>query len=172
MYTTIETERLRLRPINLKDVDFIFELVNSKGWLEFIGDRNVSDKKDAENYIKRILANENYFYTIFELKNTLKAIGIITLLNREEEEFPDIGFALLPYFESNGYAFEASRYYLDKIKNLNTYDNIIAITIPDNVKSIRLLEKLGLHYMGNYKKGEEILSYYSLKNVKPATKNL
>jgi RimJ/RimL family protein N-acetyltransferase len=86
MYSTFETERLILRPINLKDADFIFDLVNSKGWLEFIGDRNVSDKKDAENYIRRILDNKKFYYTVFELKNSLKSIGIVTFLHRQDEE--------------------------------------------------------------------------------------
>lgn len=166
MYTNIETERLLLRPINLKDAEFIIDLLNSKGWLKFIGDRNVADKKDAENYIQGILDNANFYYNVFELKKTRKAIGIITFLKREDEKFPDIGFALLPEFEKNGYTHEASKYYLENIENLNKYNNIIAITIPDNKKSINLLQKLGLKYIGDYKKGEDILSYYSLKNEK------
>ncbi len=163
MYLNLETERLLLRPINLKDAEFIIELVNSKGWLKFIGNRNVSDKKDAENYIQRILDNSNFYYNVFELKKTQKAIGIITFLKREDEKFPDIGFALLPEFEKNGYTLEASKCYLKKIENLNKYNNIIAITIPNNKKSINLIQKLGLKFTGDYKKGEEILSYYSLK---------
>jgi RimJ/RimL family protein N-acetyltransferase len=164
VYINFETERLKLRPITLKDADFIIDLVNSNGWLEFIGDRNVSNKKDAENYIQKILDNKNYYYNIFELKTSRKAIGIITFLKREDEIFPDIGFALLPEFEKNGYAFEASKSYLKRIKSLNRYENLIAITLPDNIKSINLLHKLGLQYTGNHKKGETILSYYSLKN--------
>ncbi|WP_445382997.1 GNAT family N-acetyltransferase [Robiginitalea sp. IMCC43444] len=164
MYINFETKRLKLRPITLEDADFIIDLLNSKGWLAFIGDRNVSNKKDAENYIQRILDNKEFYYNIFELKTSRKAIGIITFLKREDEIFPDIGFALLPEFEKKGYAFEASKSYLERIKSLNRYDNIIAITLPDNIKSINLLHKLGLQYTGNYKKGETILSYYSLNN--------
>ncbi len=160
----MDTERLIIRPIYLEDASFICELLNSKGWLKFIGDRNISNKKDAENYIQNILDNGNFFYHVFELKASRKPIGIITFLKREDEKFPDFGFAILPEFEKHGYAFEASTAYLKKIEPKNTYQNIIAITIPDNKKSIGLLQKLGFHYTGDHKKGEEILSYYSLKN--------
>ena len=162
MNTSFKTERLKLRPINLNDAAFILNLVNSKGWLKFIGDRNISDYNDSENYIKRILSKESNYYTIIELKNSSKAIGIVTFLEREDEMFPDLGFALLPEYESNGYAFEASKSYLEKIISLNKYKNIIAITMPDNKRSIALLTKLGLYYMDTYKKGKEYFSYYGL----------
>ncbi len=169
MYINIETERLIIRPLSLEDAEFIVDLVNSEGWLKFIGDRNISDKNDARNYIQKILDNANFYYNVFELKKTRKAIGIVTFLKRDDEKFPDIGFALLPEFEKNGYTLEASKSYLEKIENSNKYDNIIAITMPDNQKSINLLQKLGFHYVNSYEKGGEILSYYTLKNVK-ATK--
>lgn len=162
MYTNLETERLILRPIQLEDAAFIVDLVNSAGWLQFIGDRNISNKKDAENYIQRILDNTNFYYSIFELKASKKAIGIVTFLKREDEKFPDIGFALLPEFEKNGYTYEASKSYLETIESLNIYETLIAITLPNNIKSINLLQKLGLQYVCDHKKEETIVSYYSL----------
>ena len=33
----IETERLRLREFNSTDGELIFELLNSQGWLKYIG---------------------------------------------------------------------------------------------------------------------------------------
>ena len=163
MYTTLETERLRIRPITLGDVAFMVDLVNSEGWLKFIGNRNVHTNTDAKQYIQKVLDNTNFYYNVFELKNTHKPIGIVTLRKRENERFPDIGFALLPEFEKNGYTVEASKAYLQKIEDSTKYDNIIAITLPDNRKSIRVIQKLGFTYEGNHKKGATTLSYYSLK---------
>jgi len=39
MYRQIETERLLIRPIKITDTSFILDLLNSDGWLQFIGDR-------------------------------------------------------------------------------------------------------------------------------------
>ena len=163
MYIDLVTERLRLRPINLDDAEFIIDLLNSKGWLEFIGNRNVLTENEAKKYIQKVLDNENYFYSVFELKTSQKPMGIITFLKKEGEKFPDIGFALLPQFEGNGYTFEACEAYLSKVKDLNKHKQIIAITKPDNIKSINLLKRLGLQYSGDHKKGKEKLSYFSLK---------
>ena len=116
------------------DAEFIVDLVNSKGWLKFIGDRNISDKNDGKKYIQNILDNTNFYYNVFELKKSGKAVGIVTFLKRDDEKFPDIGFALLPEHQRNGYAFEASKAYLEKLKSFNKYENIIAITKPDNQK--------------------------------------
>ena len=166
MYLSIETERLLLRPIHLKDAEFILDLVNTEGWLQFIGNRNVSDKDEAKDYIRKILDTPNYYYHVFELKQMQKAIGIVTFLQRVDEQFPDIGFALLPEFEKNGYAFEASTSYLEAIEKSNQYETIIAITQPDNKRSITLLQRLGLEYQYDRKKDTEVLSYY-LRNKQP-----
>ena len=44
---------LLLRPTSTEDAEFIFELLNSPKWLQFIGDRKVKNIKDAKNYIRR-----------------------------------------------------------------------------------------------------------------------
>lgn len=172
MYTNIETERLLLRPISPKDAGFIFELVNSEGWLEFIGDRNIVDELAAEEYILKLLERDNSYYNVFELKESNQAIGIITFLRRNDEQFPDIGFALLPDFENNGYTIEAARAYLNEIDRSGTFGNVIALTMPTNTRSIRVIEKLGLSYQFDFVKDTTRLSYFSRKRlVKPSIDN-
>jgi [ribosomal protein S5]-alanine N-acetyltransferase len=162
MYKRLETERLIIRPIIITDTSFIINLVNSEGWLKFIGDRNIKNTLDAEQYIQKILDNERYFYSVIELKATAQPIGLVTFLHRDDMEFPDIGFALLPEFEQQGYSFEASRTYLDEIMMEKKVSTVVAITIPDNRKSIKLLEKLGLRFEKNIIKEDETLALYSL----------
>ena len=55
MYKEILTDRLLIRPITVGDANFIYSLVNSNGWLKYIGDRNIRNNQDAENYIQKIL---------------------------------------------------------------------------------------------------------------------
>jgi RimJ/RimL family protein N-acetyltransferase len=160
MYNQIETERLTIRPIQLGDKSFILDLLNTKGWLQFIGDRKIRDEKDAENYIQKII---KFFYSVFEIKETAQPIGIITLLYRDNYKYPDIGFAMLPKFEKRGFAFEASKEYLNTIKSEITGKKIIAITLPENKKSIRLIEKLGLKYEDNFVDNSQTLHLYAMK---------
>jgi RimJ/RimL family protein N-acetyltransferase len=162
MYKELTTDRLLIRPINLGDKEFIFTLVNSDGWLKFIGDRKIRNSNDAEKYIQKILENTNYFYSVFEIYETKQPIGILTFLNRENQEFPDIGFALLPEFEKKGYTFEASKKYLDELKKQKLCNKIIGITVPTNDNSIKLLKRLGLEFQSNYIQDGKTLSLYSM----------
>lgn len=163
MYKQIETERLIIRPIQFGDKSFILELLNTKGWLQFIGDRKIRNLNDAENYIQKIINNNKFFYSVFEIKKTAQPIGIITLLYRDNYKYPDIGFAMLPKFEKRGFAFEASKEYLNMVKGEITAKKIIAITLPENKKSINLIEKLGLKYEDNFVDNSQTLHLYSMK---------
>ena len=37
----LETERLEFHHLSLTDVEFIIELLNTPGWLKYIGDRGI-----------------------------------------------------------------------------------------------------------------------------------
>ena len=165
MYRQIETERLLIRPIKITDTSFILDLLNSDGWLQFIGDRKVENVKDAEKYIQNILDNEKFYYSVFELKESKQKVGIITFLYRDNQQFPDIGFAMLPEFDKKGYAIEATKKYLEEIANEKNINKVIAITLPDNSKSIRLIERLGLKYEDEIQDNTKILYLYSLTLV-------
>jgi len=52
MERILETERLVLRQFELTDAKFIVELVNTPGWLEFIGDRNIRTEDAAISYLQ------------------------------------------------------------------------------------------------------------------------
>ena len=78
MYLELETERLLIRPIRLDDAGFILKLVNSQGWLQFIGDRKIKTDADAAAYIQKILDHPHYYYSVYQLNNTNKPIGLVT----------------------------------------------------------------------------------------------
>ena len=46
-----ETDRLILKPAEVQDADFFLELYNMPSFIQYIGDRNLRTKEDAENYI-------------------------------------------------------------------------------------------------------------------------
>jgi len=138
------TKRLNISPLDSVHSAFIFELVNSPGWKEFIGERNVNSIQDAEIYIINILANDNIKYHVISIKSKDIPIGIVTFIKRDYLDHHDIGFAFLPQYSGHGYAHEASKYILELYKS--NHPIILATTKPDNLKSIKLLEKLGFLY--------------------------
>ena len=161
MQNSISTNRLFLDLLTEEDYNFIISIVNTKGWIEFIGDRNVHSKEDALAYIKKILSSQNLYYWVVRIKNGNTPIGIISFMKREYLENFDIGFAFLPEFNGYGYAYEAAKEILSMVSANQEYHPILATTIPGNVNSIKLLVKLGLHFEKELEADNEKLLIYS-----------
>lgn len=143
----LETERLRLREFNFDDSSFIIELLNTPGWLKFIGDRNVRTAEQAKNYLEKgpfkSYKKFGYGLSMVERKEDGEPIGMCGILNRDTLEFPDIGFAFLPQHNGKGYAFEIVTALLQYADEKIGLPVLAAIVAPDNSKSIALLEKTG-----------------------------
>lgn len=146
----LETERLVLRRLSTGDSAFILGLVNEPSWLRFIGDKGVATLEDAERYIRNgpleMYARLGFGLYLVELKESGVPIGICGLIKRETLEDVDLGFAFLPRFWGNGYAFESASATLSFGKRALGLSRIVAITSPDNVRSVKLLERLGFRF--------------------------
>lgn len=168
MQKNYKTERLLLRTLTPADAAFIFELVNSAGWIQFIGDRNVHNNEDAERYIQKILSNSDINYRVVTLQDTKTAIGVVTLIKRSYLEHHDIGFAFLPAYARQGYAFEASAAVLADLLKSNQHEIILATTLKENISSIQLLQKLGFNFSKEITNEQDILQLFSItKNDHP-----
>jgi RimJ/RimL family protein N-acetyltransferase len=75
-----------------------------------------------------------------------EAAGICGLVKREELDDVDVGFAFLPRFWSRGYATESAAAVVDYAWTVVHLPRLVAITNPDNVRSINVLEKVGLRF--------------------------
>ena len=157
---TITTERLFLEPLSESDDNFIMELLNTEGWIKYIGNRNINSKEDAIAYIQRINDNTNITYWTTKLKDTKIAIGLVTLIKRDYLEHNDIGFAFLPNYSNKGYAVEATKAVLSYLVEEKSISHIFAVILPENTGSIKLIEKLGLRFEKVVEIENEVLSVY------------
>lgn len=161
-----ETERLLLRWLDADDSTFILELLNEPSWLRYIGDRDVKTLEDATRYIRngpeQMYRRLGFGLYLVELKPTGEAIGICGLIKREALEDVDIGFAFLPDYWRQGYAFEAASAVMLYAKEVIDLARIVAIVSQDNHRSVKLLEKLGFRSEGTFRlqpNGEELDLY-------------
>lgn len=154
MTSILETERLSLREFNTTDSTFIIQLLNSEGWLKFIGDRHIKTLEQAENYLTngpmKSYSVNGFGLSMVELKNTHTPIGMCGLIKRDNLPDIDIGFAFLEEFMGNGYAFEIAQATINFAKENLQKETILAITIPTNVRSINLLKKIGMKFEKNF----------------------
>ncbi len=146
----LETDRLSLRWLGIEDAPFIFGLVNEPSWLRFIGDKGVRTMGDARRYIVdgpvASYARFGFGLYMVELKASATPIGICGLLRRDALNDPDVGFAFLPAYWGSGYGYESAAAVLAFGREALRLSRIVAITDPDNARSIRLLKKLGLRF--------------------------
>lgn len=157
----INSDRLTLKRLSENDADFILKLLNTEGWLKFIGDKNVRSYHDALDYIRKICSNEDISYFTIFLKNTNTSIGLVSVIKRNYLACKDVGYALLPDYYSCGYAFEAMTKLIDTIECTKQSElSIAAITIKENDKSIRLLDKLGFRYSEEINQNNQQLMLY------------
>lgn len=145
-----ETDRLILQQLTVQDADFILDLLNQPSFLKNIGDRGVRNLQDAENYIRNgpmtSYAKNGFGLYLVELKDSRTAIGMCGLIRREALQEVDIGFAFLPQYWCQGYAFEAASAVMQYGKEAIKLDRIVAIVAPGNDRSIHLLEKIGMKF--------------------------
>jgi RimJ/RimL family protein N-acetyltransferase len=155
----LDTERLSLRWLSLEDAPFILELLNEPSFIQNIADRGVRTIQDAENYLLNgpMKMYQTYGFGLFlvELKETKAAVGICGLIQRENLPDVDIGFAFLPKYWSNGLAFESALGVLNLGRQTFGFGRIVAIVNPNNLASIKLLEKLGLKFETHIKLTQE-----------------
>lgn len=146
----LETDRLILRQLVVEDATFIFALLNDPGWLRFIGDRGICTLDDARNYILQgpvaMYARHGFGLHLTARKQDGVPIGLCGLLKRDGLADVDIGYAFLPQFRGQGYAAEAAAAVMAYGKNVLELARIVAITAPDNERSAKVLEKLGLTF--------------------------
>jgi len=146
----LETDRLILRHLTTDDADFILELLNEPSFIRYIGDKQVRTLEDAGAYVLNgpVKSYETYGFglNLVELKSERKSIGICGLLKRDTLPEPDIGFAFLPDYWNQGYAFEAAAAVINHARASLGVEKILAITSPDNEASAKLLGKIGLRF--------------------------
>ncbi len=149
---TFETERLVLRPTNVSDAPFIYELMNTPKWHQFIGDRKITSEQKALEYIELKMLPQlerlGFSNNTVIRKSDNQKIGTCGLYDREGLEGIDIGFAFLPQYEGQGYGYESAQVLKEAAFNQFGITIIDAITSKENHASQRLLKKLGMSVAG------------------------
>jgi [ribosomal protein S5]-alanine N-acetyltransferase len=149
--TPPRTPRLQFREPTTDDAAFVLELVNDPAWLRYIGDRNVHSLDDAAAYVRNgpaaSFARHGFGLWRVALHDDTP-IGLCGLLQRDALSDPDLGFAYLPAFRGQGYGLEAARAVLAHARHGLGARRVLAIVMPANRDSIRLLERLGMQPAG------------------------
>jgi ribosomal-protein-alanine N-acetyltransferase len=150
MIVVATTDRLRLRHVTTNDTAFLVELLNDPSFLTNIGDRGVRSGADAIGYVESgpgaSYRKNGFGLYLVETKDGATPLGLCGLVRRDTLPDVDIGFAFLPQFHGQGYAYEAARATVDEARDRVKLRRLVAIVKPGNLPSSRLLVKLGLKF--------------------------
>ena len=154
-FPSLETTRLILREINLKDTQKVFEFNSHPEALKYIARDPFTEveqaSKKVEEFIKAYKAKKGSWWA-FILKDTNKFAGYSGLFNIcAENNQAEIGYGLLQNYWGSGLISEIIAeivsFGLSKLEAHRLY----GIIIPGNTASIRVLEKNNFKKEGHLK---------------------
>jgi ribosomal-protein-alanine N-acetyltransferase len=162
----LKNDRIKLTAMAEANTVFIHTLMTSPDWLEFIGDRKIYSIPDAIEYIKKVQANPAVNFWVITNNMNGTPVGVVTIIKKDYLAYPDIGFALLPAYYREGYAYEASKLILHSYFSSDSNTEILATSLKHNYRSMGLLEKLGFKYKEEILQDGHELNVYSLSRLK------
>ncbi|RIA08843.1 RimJ/RimL family protein N-acetyltransferase [Flavobacteriaceae bacterium MAR_2010_72] len=149
MKTWIESDRLVLREITFADKEELFQLHSDPDVQMHTGEPVVKYMHDIEQSIEsRLHDYKKYGFGRLAAieKDTNEFIGWAGLAYLPEFDKVDIGYRLKKKFWGKGFATEASKAIIGHGFNVLKLDEIIAIAMPENEASIRVMEKVGMTF--------------------------
>lgn len=150
-FSSLFTTRLILKPIALDDAEQLAALsqdpeIPSNG----LGIVYPYDINDAEKMIHRAqdaIKSNQYRWTI-RLRKSEAIIGVATLAINAPHKHGEIGYWIGKAFWNKGYATESAGVLLAYAFEERSLHRVVGQTFDHNPASVRVLDKLGMHYEG------------------------
>lgn len=150
MTTTVETERLRLRPWEADDLDALAAIFAEPDFWRYPFGRGLT-REETERFLERQIdhwATHGFGMWAAESRGGAQLLGYIGLAIPTwlPEVLPavEVGWRLRPDHWGRGLATEGGRASLRHGFEELGLDRIVSIFVPDNVASGRVMAKLGL----------------------------
>ncbi len=150
MIPVFETDRMIIRPFELKDIDDAYEMNLDKRVSKYTGDGGVVSIDEIRRRITEDVLGDyqkyGYGRMAIEWKENNRCIGFSGLKYLEDLQEVDLGYRLMSAYWGKGIATEAGKICLQYGFNQLKLDRIIALVLPDNKASIHVLKKLNFSF--------------------------
>jgi RimJ/RimL family protein N-acetyltransferase len=147
----LRTDRLLLRPLRESDLDAYADMCADAETMRFIGDGRTLDREGAWRQMAVLLGHwtlRGFGTWALEERGTGAFVGRAGLHFPEGWPDREVGWALRRGHWGKGYAIEAARAALDHAFDALGWERAISLIHPDNLRSIRVAERLGERYEG------------------------
>jgi RimJ/RimL family protein N-acetyltransferase len=163
--TTVETERLLMRPVREDDLDEYHAMVADPDVMRFIGDGHTYDREEAWKGIAQMLGHwelRGYGLWALEERETGTLVGRGGLYNPEGWPGIEVGWLLAKACWGRGYATEAGRASLEWAWRELGVDHVISMIYPDNSASIRVALRLGEKFERTITRHDKPVNIYGI----------
>ena len=143
----LETSRLELATWGPEGVGELVELHSNEEVFRYLNaSGSICNLNTARDRIEK-WKTEFDLYRLGKHRLTRKSDGVFigrAGFSLFENEVPELGYILHPAYWGNGYATEIAEGLCNWIKCQATWDRFVAFAHPENLASIRVLEKIGM----------------------------
>ncbi len=171
MNEKIITNRLMFRELSMKDIDEYYKLEKDPLVRKYIPNMRNSTYNECRESLKKYIDKYNDGTGIdtwaVALRENRKFIGITGYRYLEELDKVEIGIRLMPDYWGNGYATETGRALIQYAFKRLGLKEIIAMAVPENEKSMKSLENIGLDFDGyGYFSGTRVAFFKAVRGYK------
>lgn len=164
----IETDRLILRPFTLNDIMPTYQMESDARVNEFTHDGGIKPLEVIEKLIHTLI-NVDYKLQGFgrfaiEWKESNEFIGFCGLKYLEDLDEIDLGYRLKVKYWERGLATEACKASLEFGFDVLKLKRIIALIVPENKKSLRVLQKLDFQFEKDFQEDGLTIHQYVINN--------
>ena len=158
--TELHTERLHLRKMKVSDSPSLFKIWSDPEVTKFMNIDSFTDENQAKDMIKLLdefsLDNKAIRFSIIEMESN-EIIGSCGFNSLDfENEKAEIGYDIAKAFWGRGYASEAMSGLLDYAFSTLKLNRIEAKVEPENVNSVKVLQKLNFMFEGTLRRYERV----------------
>jgi ribosomal-protein-alanine N-acetyltransferase len=162
----IETERLKLRPCTMDDVDAIYQIWTDAGVRKYLWDDNVISREETASVIEKSLeyfrAKDFGLWAVLPLDEN-RIIGFCGYWFFHEPPQLELLYGIITDQWGNGFAPEAAEAMLRFGFAELGFQEVIASTDAPNAASVRVMEKLGMNFLKRKESEGLDTIYYSIQ---------
>lgn len=141
----IDTDRLKLRPYSLEDVEDVLAYATDPEWALYVPVPQPYTRADAEEFLARQLSQDSNKRVSWAIEYTGSAVGGINIGLDRENRVGTIGYSIARRLWGRGLTTEAAAAVIDHaFAAFPDLNRIQATTDERNVGSVRVMEKLGM----------------------------
>lgn len=168
MEPVFETERCYLREFSVDDAQSFYDLNSDPEVVKYTGDGAFNSLCEAKSFLQNYDQYELHGYGRWAVisKETNEFLGWCGLKYMPKDDAADLGYRFFRKYWNQGYATETAKASLTYGFNNLKLHKIVGRAMKSNIASIKVLENVGMHYVGKFDFEDHEGVLYEIENKK------